>query len=93
MEALNFQMDATHLLTVVRAVSEVSVDDALTIDPARTDVQTIREGDDYSGLRVKIFGHVYENDVSYSTIDGPASTPADTTIIHPTPQSHQSTRR
>ena len=49
MEAVNFQVDAAHLLTVVEAVAAVSVDDALAIDPARADVRPIREGDGYSG--------------------------------------------
>ncbi|WP_196845350.1 MULTISPECIES: nucleotidyl transferase AbiEii/AbiGii toxin family protein [unclassified Cryobacterium] len=51
MEAVNFQVDASHLRAVVAAVADVSVDDALAIDPARTEVRSIREGDEYSGLR------------------------------------------
>jgi len=65
MEAVNFQVDAAHLLAVVDAVSPVPVDDAFVIDPVRTDVRAIREGDDYSGLRVKIFAHVYSSAMSF----------------------------
>ena len=65
MEAVNFRVDAAHLLAVVEAVAAVSVDDVLAIDPARTDIRLIREGDDYSGLRVKIFAHVYTSAVSF----------------------------
>lgn len=65
MEAVNFQVDAAHLLAVVEAVATVAVDDALAIDPARTDIRLIREGDDYSGLRVKIFARVYTSAVSF----------------------------
>ena len=50
MEAVHFPVDAAHLLDLVEAVAAVFVDDALAIDPARTDVRRIREGDDYSGL-------------------------------------------
>ena len=65
MEAVNFQVDAAHLLAVVQAVAAVFVDDALAIDPARTEVRAIREGDDYSGLRVKIFAHVDTSALSF----------------------------
>lgn len=65
MEAVNFQVDAAHLLAVVGAVAAVPVDDAFVIDPVRTDVRAIREGDDYSGLRVKIFAHVYNSAMSF----------------------------
>ncbi|MFC5932144.1 nucleotidyl transferase AbiEii/AbiGii toxin family protein [Cryobacterium melibiosiphilum] len=65
MEAVNFHVDAAHLLAVVEVVAAVSVDDALAIDPARTDIRLIREGDDYSGLRVKIFAHVYTSALSF----------------------------
>ncbi|TFD63086.1 nucleotidyl transferase AbiEii/AbiGii toxin family protein [Cryobacterium ruanii] len=65
MEAVNLHVDAAHLLAVVDAVAAVSVDDALAIDPARTNIRLIREGDDYSGLRVKIFAHVYTSAVSF----------------------------
>jgi hypothetical protein len=65
MEAVNFHVDAAHLLAVVDAVAAVSVDDALAIDAARTEVRAIRGGDDYSGLRVKIFAHVYTSALSF----------------------------
>jgi hypothetical protein len=65
MEAVNFQVDAAHLLAAVRAVAAVPVDDAFVVDPVRTDVRAIREGDDYSGLRVKIFAHVYNSAMSF----------------------------
>ena len=65
MEAVNFPVDTAHLLAVVAAVAAVSADDALVIDPASTDVRPIREGDDYSGLRVKIFAHIYDSAMSF----------------------------
>ena len=65
MEAVNFQVDAAHLLAVVGAVAAVPVDDAFVVDPVRTDVRAIREGDDYSGLRVEIFAKVYNSAMSF----------------------------
>ena len=65
MAAFEFTLDAEHMKAVVQAVSEVDVDDALTIDPALTTVAAIREGDDYSGLRVKVSSKVYNSRVSF----------------------------
>nr|WP_199182371.1 nucleotidyl transferase AbiEii/AbiGii toxin family protein [Cryobacterium sp. Y11] len=65
MEAVNFRVDAAHLIAVVEAIAAISVDDALAVDLAWMDFTLIREGDDYSVLRVKIFAQVYTSTLSF----------------------------
>ncbi len=65
MEAIEFTLDTERMIAVVNAVAEIDDDDALTINPALTAVSAIRDGDDYSGLRVKVSSKVYESNISF----------------------------
>lgn len=58
MQALDFPLDEAHLLAVLRAIAAVKADDGLIIDADAASVQSIREEDDYSGLRLKFTAHL-----------------------------------
>ena len=65
MEAVDFPLDQENMKAVVVAVADAVVEDALTIDPSQTTVDPIRDGDEYSGLRVKIASKVHGSAVSF----------------------------
>ena len=53
-EALEFTLDEAHLRTVIEAVAAVPADDGLVLDVHSTSFTTIRDQDEYSGLRASL---------------------------------------
>lgn len=62
-------LDAEFLLSVVRAVAEVTAEDAVTLHIDDAWVEQIRDEDAYSGLRVHIPTHVHTFDVATFKVD------------------------
>jgi hypothetical protein len=58
MQALDFTLDEQHLKAVVAAVAAVDAADGVQFDSAAVVVETIRDEDDYQGLRVHVPAHV-----------------------------------
>jgi hypothetical protein len=46
--------DVTDILELIRSIVSISVDDGLTFDPSMAEAGTIRDGDQYSGVRVAL---------------------------------------
>lgn len=62
-------LDAEFLLDVVRAVADMTAEDALTLHVDDAWVEHIRDEDAYSGLRVHVPAHVHTFDVSTFKLD------------------------
>lgn len=56
--AVNADVTATHIASVVRDIAAVAVDDGVAFDAATITVQQIREHADYPGLRVRVDGAI-----------------------------------
>ena len=58
LQALDFTLDEQHLRAVVAAVAAVDAADGVQFDSAAVVVESIRDEDDYQGLRVQVPAHV-----------------------------------
>ncbi|GIG20641.1 hypothetical protein Cch01nite_13650 [Cellulomonas chitinilytica] len=68
-QLIDRDLDAAHLLTVVRAVADVATEDALVLHVEDAWVEQIRDEDAYTGLRVHVAAHVHTFDVSTFKVD------------------------
>lgn len=59
MEAIDVTLDADLLRALVHAVASVVADDGVVFETAAARVTPIRDGDEYSGLRIKLTAHLH----------------------------------
>jgi hypothetical protein len=78
MQALDFTLDAQHLLAVVTAVAGVDAPDGVQLDAKAVIVESIRDEDEYQGLRVHVPAHVasFTVDFKLDVSTGDPITPA-----------------
>lgn len=64
MQAIDFVLDEEHCKQVVAAVAAVEVDDGLEFEAEPTRVEQIRDGEEYSGLRVHVGARLYRSRIA-----------------------------
>lgn len=84
-QLLDAALDRQHLTAVVTAISAVPADDGLVLNPASSRIETIRDEDEYSGLRVHLPGtlHTHRLDVRLDVSTADPIWPAPIHVVLP----------